>query len=187
MTVKARDIPSSNGQKPPPEPPRRGPDWSLLLIKAGGWLAVIAFGGLFWLVNGGFSVRGLEEVSAQFGPGGLLFWQVVSGPKLPWQFAIPGLPATQPLFPWLGVVAASMIQIGIVWRGLQGRPIPVWVLAVGFILSLYDLTTTWFGFGTLQWVKWAGRIVQTLVSLLFTFGLELLIGFLLRGRRPQRS
>lgn len=167
----------------PPEPPRRGPDWSLLLITLGGWLVVLAFGGLFWLVNGGFSVRGLQALSAQFGAGGLLFWQAISSIPLPIRFAIPGLPATQPLVPWAGVVGASLIQVGIVWRGLQGKPIPLWVMGVGVVVSIYDLTTTWFGFGTLQWVQWAGPIVQTLVSILFTFGLELLIGFLLRRRR----
>ena len=187
MAVKAYNI-GANGQKEPaepekPEPPRRGPDWSLLLIKLGGWLAVIAFGGLFWLVNGGFSVRGLEALSAQFGPGGLLFWEAVSGIKLPWRFAIPGVPPTQPLVPWLGVVAASLIQVGIVWRKLQGKPIPLWVVGIGAVMSIYDFATTFFGFGTLQWVQWAGPVAQIPISLLFTFGLELLIGFLLRRRR----
>lgn len=182
MPVTSRDLsPSLNGTGPhPPRLPGRGPDWSLLLIKIGGWLAVAAFGALFWLVNGGFSVRGLEAGSAQFGPGGLLFWQIISSTKLPWTFAIPGLPETQPLFPWIGVVATSLIQVGIVWRKLQGKPIPLWVIAVGIIASAYDFITTYFGFGTLQWIQWLGPIVQVPVSALFTFGLELLVGVLLK-------
>ena len=188
MTVTSRDI-GSDGRPiksaPTPQTPGRGPDWSLLLIKIGGWLAVAAFGGLFWLVNGGFSVSGLQSLSAQFGPGGLLFWQTISVIKLPWEFVVPGLPERQPMVPWAGVVAASLIQVGIVWRGMQGKPIPVWVVIVGLILSLYDLTTTWFGLGTLQWVQWAGRIVQTLLAIFFTFGLEVLIGVLLKRQRKN--
>lgn len=182
MAVKSHDIPP--GLEAPAKESTGGRlDWSLLLIKVGGWLAVVAFGGLFWLVNGGFSVRGLEAVAAQFGPGGLIFWQLISAMKLPWQVTIPGLPATQPLIPWLGVVAASLIQVGIVWRKLLKLSIPIWVVAVGIVLSIYDFATTYFGFGTLQWVQWLGPIVQVPLSALFTFGLEILIGFLLKRRR----
>ncbi len=176
-----------NGAKGPAggasPPPRGGPDWSLILIKVGGLLAVVAFGGLFWLVNGGFSVRGLEALSALMGTGGALFWRAVSAAPLPWRFDIPGLPPTQPLIPWVGVVAASLIQVGIVLRLMQRRAIPPWVTALGLLLSGYDLVTTFFGFGTLQWVQRAGPMAQIPLTLLFTFGLELLIGFLLRQRR----
>ena len=82
-----------------------------------------------------------------------------------------------------GVIAASLIQVGIVWRKLQNRPIPPWVVAIGVLMSIYDFATTFFGFGALQWVQWAGLVAQIPISLLFTFGLELLIGFLLRRRR----
>lgn len=189
MPVSMRDVPE-NGHRPdadlPPPGPRRlrpGPDWSLLLIKLGGWVLVGAFGGLFWLVNGGFSVRGLEEICAQLGPGALLYWQAASATPLPVTFAVPGLPPTQPAIPWAAVFGISLVQIGIVWRGLQGKSMPVWVVIIGLLLSGYDLVTTFYGFGTLQWVQWAGWFVQGLLSLLFTFGLELLIGFLLRTRR----
>jgi hypothetical protein len=152
---------AENGHKQASPPPRSGFDPSLLLIKLGGWLAVIAFGGLFWLVNGGFSVLGLEVVSKLFGTG------------------IP----PQPIVPWLGVVAATFIQIGITWRAILRKPIPVWVIAIGVLLSGYDVATTFFGFGTLQWVQQAGPLAQIPLTLLFTFGLELLVGYLLRNKR----
>ncbi len=190
MAVTSREIGSDGkplrADPPKAAPPRRGgPDLSLLLIKLGGWLAVAAFGGLFWLVNGGFSVLGLETVATGFGPGGALFWETVSSLRLPWRFRIPGLPATQPMIPWMGVVAASLIQIGIVWRSLLRQRVPIWAAIVAFILSIYDLATTWFGLGTLQWVQWAGPIAQSVIAVLFTFGLELLIGVLLRRQQKR--
>jgi hypothetical protein len=170
---------AENGHKQASPPPRSGFDPSLLLIKLGGWLAVIAFGGLFWLVNGGFSVLGLEVVSKLFGTGGAIFWGFVSAGKLPIGAGIP----PQPIVPWLGVVAATFIQIGITWRAILRKPIPVWVIAIGVLLSGYDVATTFFGFGTLQWVQQAGPLAQIPLTLLFTFGLELLVGYLLRNKR----
>lgn len=179
MAVTSRDL-SPNGVEPGGPKDPKGPkrDWSLILIKAGGWLAVFAFGGLFWLVNGGFSVRGLEVAARALGTGGALFWDAVSALR----FTPPGLRGTQPLVPWAGVLAASLMQIGIIMRVSRGKGVPPWVVAVGALLSAYDLVTTFFGFGTLQWVQRGGIALQAPLSLLFTFGLEALIGFLLRKR-----
>lgn len=162
---------------------RRGPDLSLLLIKVGGWLIVIAVGLLFWLVNGGFSVRGLEAISTQFDAGGKLFWAAIAGIPAPITFAIPGLPPTQPLIPWLGVVGTSAIQIGIVWRARQRLPIYWWLIVLGLVMSTYDLATTIYGFGTLQWAQALGIWAQGLLGIFFTFGLEILIGILLKTKR----
>lgn len=157
----------------------KGFDPSLFLIKLGGWLAVGAFGGLFWLVNGGFSVRGLEVLSALFGVGGAIFWSFISAATLPMPAGLP----PQPLVPWVGVVAATLIQVGITLRVMQGKSLAWWVVVVGALLSIYDVTTTFFGLGALEWIQRAGLAAQVPLSLLFTFGLELLIGFLLRNRR----
>jgi hypothetical protein len=178
---RAYDV-AENGQRqamPPKAPKHGGFDPSLLMIKLGGWLAVAAFGGLFWLVNGGFSVRGLEVMARAFGTGGAIFWGFVSAARLP---IGGGLPA-QPIVPWVGVIAATLIQIGITLRLIQGRGVPFWVGAVGLLLSGYDVVTTFFGFGTLQWVQRAGLVAQLPLTVVFTFGLEVLIGFLLRHRR----
>jgi hypothetical protein len=178
MSVQSHEV-DSQGRRVEPKAAPAGSDWSLLLIKLGGWLAVVAFGGLFWLVNGGFSVRGLEAIAKAFGTGGALFWAFVAGLPVPLPAGIPA----QPLVPWLGVVAATLIQIGIIWRMAQKRRVPVWVALVGLLLSVYDVVTTFFGFGTLAWVQRAGLIAQLPLTVLFTFGLELLIGLLLRNRR----
>lgn len=159
--------------------PRRINDPSLLLLTISGWLAVVAFGGLFWLVNGNFSVVGLEVGARAMGGGGVLFWDAVADAR----FVVPRVNVPpQPLIPWLGVVAASGIQVGIIWRLLRHGSVPGWVAAIGAILSVYDFATTFFGFGTLQWVQRGGFIVQVPLAVLITFGLETLIGYLLRKR-----
>jgi hypothetical protein len=155
-------------------------DWSMVLLRAGGWLCVIAFGGLFWLVNGGFSVTGLREISLLLGDGGVLFWRAVSVWHSEWSQDRIG---QQPIIPWVGVLAASIFQVALIVRGLQGKSTPVWAWALGIILSGYDAATTYFGLDTVQWVQSAGWIAKIPITALVTFGLEGLIGFLLRRKR----
>src|SRR5689334_20859732 len=79
---------------------------ALVIGKIGMWLAVASFGGIFWAINGGFSVIGLGVLASAFNSAGRLFWAAVSSLTFPVPVTVPGLPETQPLIPWIGVVAA---------------------------------------------------------------------------------
>ena len=57
---------------------RKRLDWPLLLGKIGVWLALASFGGIFWAINGGFSVIGLEVLATSFNHAG-----ACSGPRWP--------------------------------------------------------------------------------------------------------
>lgn len=182
MAVTSRDI-DTDGKPLEAEKPRRpargGGDWSMTLLRVAGWLCVIAFGGLFWLVNGSFSVVGLRVIALQVGDGGVLFWRAVSAWHTTYSADTIG---QQPIVPWLGVIAASLFQVAIIVRSIQRKPVPVWAYILGTILSVYDFATTFSGFGTLQWVTSAGPLAQIPLTILFTFGLESLIGYLLRRK-----
>lgn len=155
-------------------------DWSLTFAKIGVFLAILPFGGIFWAVNGGFSVIGLEVLAGSFNTAGRLLWAAVSAVTFTVPVAVPGLPTAQPLIPWCGVLAATLLQIALIWRKLRGKAIPPWLLIFAVLLSLYDLATTYFGLGTVRWVASAGFIVQAPIALLLTFGLEATIGYMLR-------
>lgn len=154
---------------------------ALALGKLGMWLMVASFGGVFWAINGGFSVIGLGVVASSFNDAGRLFWAAVTS----WQFRVPvvvsGLPTTQPLIPWIGVGAASLLQISLIWLKLSGRPIPVWLLVSASLMSIYDYATTLLGLGTVAWLARLGLVAQIPIAALFTFGLEGAIGYALRG------
>lgn len=155
-------------------------DWTLTAGKVGVLLALAPFGGLFWAVNGGFSVLGLGVIAASFNSAGALFWAGISAITFHVPVAVPGLPDTQPLLPWGAVIGATILQIVVVWRKLQQKSIPFWLLAFAILLSLYDIATTFFGLGTVQWIADAGFVVQAPIALILTFGLEATVGFLLR-------
>jgi hypothetical protein len=160
---------------------RRQPrDWSMTLAKIGVWLAIGCFGGIIWAVNGGFSVIGLGVVASSFNEAGRLFWAAASAIRFPVPVAVPGLPATQPLIPWLGVLAASILQIVVIYRKLRNLDIPPWLWAAATALSLYDLTTTFFGLGTVAWLAAVGWPIQAVLALVLTFAVEGIIGYLLR-------
>lgn len=158
----------------------RSNDWTLTLGKVGVILALAPFGGLFWAVNGGFSVLGLGVVAANFNSAGALFWAAISAINFTVPVEVPGLPTTQPLLPWGAVLGATILQIVVIWRKLRGRSIPTWLLIFAILLSLYDIATTFFGLGTVEWIASAGFIIQAPIALVLTFGLEATIGFLLR-------
>jgi hypothetical protein len=166
--------PAENGQAPA----RR--DWSMAIAKVGVFLAILPFGGIFWAVNGGFSVIGLEVLAGSFNAAGRLLWAAVSAVTFTVPVTVPGLPVAQPLIPWCGVCAATLLQIALIWRKLRGKSIPPWLLIFAVLLSLYDLATTYFGLGTVRWVASAGFIVQAPIALLLTFGLEATIGYMLK-------
>lgn len=159
---------------------RKRVDWPLLLGKAGVWLAVVAFGGVFWAVNGGFSVIGLEVVASSFNAAGRLFWAAMASITFAVPVSVPGLPASQPLIPWLGVIAASLLQVCVIYLKLRGRDVPMWMMVAAILLSIYDMGTTFFGLGTVAWIARAGFVLQGFLSFILTFIVELTVSFMLR-------
>ncbi len=179
MTV--REAPLTNGRptSTPVAVPTSG-GCALIIGKIGMWLAVIAFGGVLWAINGGYSVIGLGVVARSFNQAGQLFWDLASTV----QFTVPvrgGV--SQPLIPWIGVVASSCLQISIIWLKLSRKPVPVWLMVAAGVASLYDYATTLFGLGTVQWIAAIGIAAQALIALPLTCALEFMVGYALRGGR----
>lgn len=168
---------------------RQSSGCALLLGKAGMWLAVLSFGGIFWAVNGGFSVIGLGVLSQSFNDAGRLFWAAIAQitfrvPVPPAVLvAVPTLPVTQPLIPWIGVVAASCLQISITWLKLSGQSIPIPLLITAVLLSGYDYVTTFFGLMTVPWLVPGGPVPAMALAVPLTFALELAIGYALKKKR----
>lgn len=159
-------------------------DWSMALMTVGLWLAIIAFGGLFWAINGGFSVIGLGVIASRFNTAGALFWQSVTAITFP----VPLVPASvprQPLIPWIGVIAASLLQVGVLYRRLIKADVPVWAGVAVFFLSGYDYLTTFFGLGAIEWVQSVGVILQLVLAFLLTFIVEATISWLLKQRHDR--
>lgn len=155
---------------------------AILIGKLGMWLAVISFGGIFWAVNGGYSVIGLGVLASSFNSAGVLFWAAVST----WTFAVPvkvaGLPATQPLIPWIGVVAASLLQISVAWLKLSKHAIPWQLMTTALLLSIYDYATTVAGLGTIPWLAKGGIVPALVIAIPLTFAIEASIGFALKRK-----
>ena len=159
---------------------RKRLDWPLTLGKIGVWLAIASFGGIFWAINGGFSVIGLEVIASSFNHAGRLFWAAMASVTFPVPVSVPGLPQTQPLLPWVGVIAASLLQVCAIYLKLRGRDIPPWMLLAALLLSIYDMATTFFGLGTVVWIAQAGVLVQGCLAAILTFIVELTVSFMLR-------
>jgi hypothetical protein len=176
MTVRSQDMYGS--QQTQPRKTQR--DISMTIVMAAVWLIVIPVGGLFIAINGGYSIVGLGTISRAFNDQGQFLWAAATSITFPVPVKVPGLPVTQPAIPWCLVIATSLLQIVIIWRKLKRLPIPTWVLVVGLAVSLYDLATTFFGFGTVDWIQQIGYIVQAPLAILFTFGFEGTLSFLLR-------
>lgn len=177
MTVQQQ--PMRDGQpverRPQPSLPSFNP--ALALGRLGMWLAVIAFGGVVWAINGGYSVIGLGVVASSFNDAGRLFWRLATS----LQFTLPIASAPLPLIPWIGVVASSCLQVSVIWLKLSGRPIPMWLWASATAASIYDYGTTLFGLGTVKWIAAIGMGAQALIAIPITFSLEFMIGYALRG------
>lgn len=179
MAVKSE--PLSNGAPTAPGT-RAGDGCAILIGKAGMWLAVISFGGIFWAVNGGFSVIGLGVLASSFNDAGRLFWAAISQFHFAVPVAVPGLPTTQPLIPWIGVVAASLLQISVAWLKLSKAPVPRPLFITAVLLSAYDLVTTFYGLGTIPWLAPGGPIPAAVLAVPLTFSLEIAIGYALKRR-----
>src|ERR1700754_413907 len=151
------------------EPTRR--DYSLVLGRAGVLLALVAFGGIIFAINGGFSVLGLEHGAQQFNAAGRIFWAIVSR----WRFSTPavvGLPSSQPIIPWVGVTAATILQIVVIYRRLTKKKIPLYMIVTALALSFYDLATTFYGLRQVNWAASAGIGVQVFLTIVITFAFE---------------
>lgn len=157
-------------------------DMVLLGGKIGVWCAVASFGGVFWAANGGFSVLGMEVMAENLNQAGALFWAAMSAMQFPVPVSVPGLPATQPLLPWVGVVGASLLQISTLYLTLRGRTPPPVMIVAAVALSAYDLVSTFFGLGTNIWVQQSGPIVQGVIALILTFIVEITLSLLLGGK-----
>ena len=155
---------------------------ALLVGRAGMWMAVVAFGGVFWAINGGYSVIGLGVMASSFNDAGRFFWAAISSLQFPVPVKVPGLPTTQPLIPWIGVAASSLLQISVAWLRLSKEPIPLTLLLIATLASLYDFVTTLFGLGTVSWVAVIGLPLQIIIAVPLTFALEIAIGYALRSR-----
>lgn len=155
---------------------------ALFIGRIGMWLAVISFGGIFWAVNGGFSVIGLGVLAGSFNDSGRLFWVVVSQ----WQFTVPvhapGLPTTQPVIPWIGVISASLLQISVSWLKMSGVRVPWPLFVTAILLSIYDYVTTFLGLGTIAWLAPGGPLPAAVIAIPLTFALEIAIGYALKKR-----
>lgn len=179
MTVRSEPLKDTTAASPPP---RKRTDWSLLIGKAGLWLMIAAFGGIIWSINGGFSVLGLGVIAGTFNDAGRLFWALATSVTFHVPVTTPGLPTDQPVFPWCGVVAATLLQIVVIWRKLSHRPIPPWLWAAAGALSIYDYGTTFAGLGTVVWLQQAGWLIRGALTLVLTFALESVVSVALRRR-----
>lgn len=165
--------------------PRARFDWSLWLSRLGVILSVVSFGGIFWAINGGFSVVGLQTFAQSFNSYGAIFWAIASA----WTFqlpAIPHVPATQPIIPWLGVVAASILQITLIYRKIMRLSIPRLLIGITIVLSIYDLGTTFYGLSTLAWLASAGTIVIAIIAIVITFIFEATVSYLIKEVQSWR-
>lgn len=163
------------------------PDWlSMLLGKLGLILLVLSAGLLFFAVNGGFSVIGLGVVARSFNDAGKLAWAVLTSVEfaLPPTIVqrVPGLSATQPLLPWIFVAASSLLQIACLILALNGRKVPLILAIPALLLTVYDIGSTFFGLGTIVWIKQAGYLLQGVLTLLLALGLETSIGFIFKRK-----
>jgi hypothetical protein len=183
MTVRSEELkPSPPASQTPLSSAAARADWTLLLGKAGLWLMLVAFGGIIWAINGGFSVLGLGVVASSFNDAGRLFWALATG----WTFHVPvnapGLPTDQPVLPWAGVVAATFVQVAVITRKLAHKPIPPWLWVTAAALSLYDLGTTYAGLGAVLWLQRAGWIIRGVLAFVLTLALETAVSVALRRR-----
>ncbi|NJO81654.1 MAG: hypothetical protein HC828_02045 [Blastochloris sp.] len=191
MAVKSRNLENPgdiDAQRPPeakpapklepkPEPkPKAGGGCIAIIGWVGLWLAVAAFGGAIWAINGGFSVQGLEVIANAFNEAGRIFWRFASR----WTFGVPGSEGTQPIIPWAGVVSSSILQVVVVLLRLLKRRIPPELVVAAVVLSVYDYSTTGFGLYTVPWAQAIGIFPTALIAFVLTFILEVIVAILLR-------
>jgi len=127
-------------------------------------------------------VLGLGVIARAFNDAGRLFWALATSWTSHVPVDAPGLPTDQPVLPWCGVIAATLLQIVVIWRRLSHKPVPAWLWGAAAALSLYDFGTTFAGLGTVEWPQQAGWIIRGLLTLVLTFVLETVVSIALRRR-----
>jgi hypothetical protein len=162
---------TGGGAGPASRPPRR-PGLATWIGYIGLLLALAGFGGVIWAINGGYSVLGLERLSLAFNSAGAVFWAWVSSWTFTLPASVPGLAAAQPVIPWIGVVAASLLQLAVMLLRLLKQNIPLELLIAVILLSLYDYGTTTYGLGTVPWLASGGLLAQMPIAFVITFAVE---------------
>jgi hypothetical protein len=163
-------------------PQRRPPDLPMLAAGMAMWLVVASFGTVLWAINGGFSVYGLEQLCLRFNDAGRLFWQAAERITV----EVPFLQIRIPILPWLGVIAATILQIVALYLTLIGRDIPGWLFGATLAISAYDYGSTYAGFEAVAWIAATHWLVRALLAILLVFLVELIIASLLAMHVRQR-
>jgi hypothetical protein len=166
----------------PPEPRRRSSrtaDVPLLTARLALWLAVLSFGSVLWVINGGFSVIGLEELCSMFNEAGRQFWQLLAAIT----FSVPIIETEQPLIPWIGVVSATILQIVLAYLKLANRDAPTWLITATLVLSGYDLASTFAGLNAITWLGQAHWFIRGIIAIILTFLVEFTIAIMLAMAR----
>ena len=154
-----------------------------LIGKIGAWMIIVPFSLLFIGINGGFSVLGLEAIAQLFNDAGRQFWAIITAIELPVVVQVSGLPTHWPVLPWGGVIGGSLLQGVVIWKKLSKDYIPLWLWILVIVVSLYDLGTTFFGLGTIEWIEEAGimgDILQSILAVVITFIVEATISTMLK-------
>lgn len=163
------------------EHPRRSRkyDGSELLANSGMYLILVSAGAGMFLINGQFSVQGLEPIASQFNEGGRIAMEIANS------ITFPLLGRQIPILPWLVVTGISLLQIAITRRVKRKKNIKLsWIIMLG-ICCAYDYGTSYFGIAATPWMQEAllagawGKILHHGLTTILTFGMEILTGILL--------
>lgn len=123
----------------------------------------------FFIINGHWSVTGLELFLRSLGESGRIAWVLLSAWRL----------GGSPVLPWALVFGISAVQIVAAWRRKNGDNVSWRLIVTVIAVSVYDLATTFFGAGTVAWIARYGVAPQVLAALVVTFLFELAVGALL--------
>lgn len=156
---------------------------------------LIAIGPLFWLLNGGYSIQGMQWLAEHVGAYGRLFWQVATLVTINVPIAErAGLPTEQPVIPWLFVFGTSFLQIGLFVRRMRRAYLEPVLDISGAAVSLFDYITTMLGLmfasfaaGAALPARIAWYVLAIALAIPITFGFEVLLARAMRGTRHVRQ
>lgn len=193
VAVTSKDIPLTD-EKRNDNGRGNGSGWRTGIVLIG-WsglvIGVVVFGGVFWAINGGFSVIGLGVVASAFNDAGTVFWSLMTQWTFDLPGNVPGVPQRLPVLPWAGVLAASMLQVSVILLRLLRWPVPRVLGVAAGLFSLYDFGTTYFGLGTAAWMRDVHNAFQFLLTIVITFIVEAALALILeqaiRALRNRRK